>query len=120
VDDDATVVLTYPKAQAVLQPSWDWPFDRKDMEVYGQTGYIITMRRDNLRVRLQGKQEEQREAPAVPAEQADSISYFRAVLLDGLKEEGPSSLDTNVIVTQILDAARRSAASGTTIRLTTD
>src|SRR5579863_8456086 len=38
VDDEATIILTYPKAQAILQASWNWPFDRKDMEVYGRTG----------------------------------------------------------------------------------
>ena len=31
VDDEATIILTYPKAQAILQASWNWPFDRKDM-----------------------------------------------------------------------------------------
>ena len=36
VDDEATIVLTYPKTQAIIQASWNWPFDRKDMEVYGQ------------------------------------------------------------------------------------
>ena len=34
VDDEATIVLTYPKAQAIIQASWNWPFDRKDMEIY--------------------------------------------------------------------------------------
>ena len=43
VDDEATIILTYPKAQAIVQASWNWPFDRKDMEVYGQTGYVITV-----------------------------------------------------------------------------
>jgi len=38
VDDDATIVLAYPHAQAVIQASWNWPFGRKDMEVYGATG----------------------------------------------------------------------------------
>ena len=57
VDDEATIVLTYPKAQAILQASWNWPFDRKDMEVYGQTGYAITVKRDAVRVRL-AKQDE--------------------------------------------------------------
>src|SRR6185312_1028000 len=42
VDDEATIVLTYPHAQAILQASWNWPFDRKDIEVYGRTGYAIT------------------------------------------------------------------------------
>src|ERR1700686_3200222 len=59
VEDEATVILTYPKAQAILQASWNWPFDRKDMEVYGKTGYVITVKRDDVRVRLAGDQEEQ-------------------------------------------------------------
>ncbi len=58
VDDEATIILTYPKAQAILQPSWNWPFDRKDMEVYGQTGYVITVRHDDVRVRLKGEEQE--------------------------------------------------------------
>jgi predicted dehydrogenase len=45
VDDEATIILTYPRAQAILQASWNWPFDRKDMEVYGKTGSAITVRR---------------------------------------------------------------------------
>ena len=54
VDDEATIILTYPKAQAIIQASWNWPFDRKDMEVYGQTGYAITVKRDDIRVRRGG------------------------------------------------------------------
>jgi len=43
VDDEATIILTYPRAQAIVQASWNWPFGRKDMEVYGSTGYAITV-----------------------------------------------------------------------------
>lgn len=117
VDDEATIVLTYPKAQAILQASWNWPFDRKDMEVYGQTGYAITVQRNQLRVRLPHAQEELRDLKPVAPPENDSISYFRAVLLNGLKPDRPSSLETNVIVSQILDAARQSAATGKTILL---
>ena len=118
VDDDATIVVTYPKANAVLQASWDWPFDRQDVEVYGQTGYVLTNpHHDSVRVRVQGKQEEQQDAPALTAPSDDSLHYLRAVVLEGLKPEGPSSLETNVIAAQILDAARRSASTGKTIRL---
>jgi predicted dehydrogenase len=118
VDDEATVVLTYPTAQAILQASWNWPFDRKDMEVYGETGYVITVKRDSVRVRLPKEEDEQfTAAKPVPAPADDSISYLRAVVLDGLKPEGPSSLETNLVVTEILDAARESASSGKTIHL---
>jgi hypothetical protein len=47
----------------------------------------------------------------------DSISYLRAVVLENLKPEGPSSLETNLVVTEILDSARKSAATGKTIHL---
>src|SRR5579863_930402 len=119
VDDEATVILTYPHAQAILQASWNWPYYRKDMEVYGETGYALTVDRDLTRVR-RGPNESEQQVPAqpVPAPYDNSLSYLKAVIMDGAKEDGLSSLETNVTVMEILDAARRSAASGTTVRLT--
>ncbi|MGH9807396.1 MAG: Gfo/Idh/MocA family protein, partial [Terriglobia bacterium] len=38
VDDEADVLLTYKSAIASLQGSWNWPFDLKNMDVYGRTG----------------------------------------------------------------------------------
>jgi predicted dehydrogenase len=117
VEDEATIILTYPKAQAIVQASWNWPFSRKDMEVYGQNGYAITVGRDQLRVRLPGQEEKLTDAKPLPAPDEDSVSYLRSVLLGGRKPAGLSSLETNVIVTEILDAARQSAATGKTIFL---
>ncbi len=117
VDDEATIVLTYPHAQAIIQASWNWPFSRKDMEVYGQRGYAITVGRVAVRVRLPEKQEISADAKPLEKTKEDSVSYLRAVLLGGLKPEGQSSLETNVIVTEILDAARQSAATGKTVSL---
>ena len=77
----------------------------------------MTVRRDDVRVRLKDQAEEQTAAKPVAAPNNDSLSYLRSVVLDGRTPEGPSSLETNVIVTEILDAARRSAASGQTIPL---
>ncbi len=119
VDDEATVILTYPRAQAIIQASWNWPFDRKDMEVYGRIGYAITVKRDDIRIRPAGDNsiEQQVAAKPVPVPYDNELSYIRAVILDGAKEDGLSSLDTNVTVTEILDAARRSAQAGKTIQL---
>ena len=118
VDDEATVILTYPRAQAIIQASWNWPFDRKDMEVYGQTGSVITVKRDDILLRRKGDQQAQQlPAKPVPAPYDDELSYVRAVILDGAKEDALSSLETNLTVTEILDAARRSAVEGKTIRL---
>jgi predicted dehydrogenase len=117
VDDEATIILKYPRAQAIVQASWNWPFSRKDMEVYGQKGYAITVGRDDLRVRLPEKEEKFTTAKPLAPPNQDSVSYLRAVVLSGLKPVGPSSLETNVIVTEILDAARQSAATGKTVLL---
>jgi predicted dehydrogenase len=118
VDDEATIILTYPRAQAIIQASWNWPFDRKDMEVYGQTGYAITVKRDDIRVRRAGENAEQQlAAKPVPTPYDSELAYLRAVIGDGAKPDELSSLETNVTVTEILDAARRSAASGETVRL---
>ena len=117
VDDEATIILTYPKAQAILQASWNWPFDRKDMEVYGQTGYAITVKRDSVRVRLAKQEEKLIDAKPLDSQESDSVNYLRAVVLDGMQPRGLSSLETNIIVTEILDAARQSAATGKTIQL---
>ena len=118
VDDEATVILTYAKAQAILQASWNWPFDRKDMEVYGATGEAITVRGDDLRVRRKEDVEErQQSAPALAAPYNDPISYLIAVVSGEIKPTGLSALDTNVIVVRILEAARESARTGRTIRL---
>lgn len=119
VEDDATLILRYPKAQAVLMPSWDWSFARKDMEVYGTGGYAITVGPDRLRERYRGEKEEA-PAKAEPLAQNESASlpYLAAVLHGEIKPAGDlSSLETNVVVMQILDAGRQSAKTGKTVVL---
>ena len=124
VDDDSTVILTYPHAQAIIQGSWNWPFNRKDMEVYGATGYIDTLYEDHnpgakLRLRLPGETSEHVEnAPALAAPQDNSLNYLAAVLNGSLQPTHDlTALDTNVTVVRILAAARRSAETGRTIPL---
>ena len=121
VDDEATILLTYPHAQAIIQGSWNWPFGRKDMEVYGATGYVDTVKADGLKIRLPGEQEEHAEtAPALSSPQDDSLNYLAAVLQHRLEPKGDlTSLDTNVAVVHILDAARQSARTGKAVLLTT-
>jgi glucose-fructose oxidoreductase len=119
VDDEADVILNYPKAVAILQPSWNWPFNIKDMIVYGKTGYVKTLLTDGIEVQRADEKVAQIEKPApLVAPYDDSIHYFRAVL-DGQvpDEHALSSLDTNIIVSEILDAARRSAQTGKTVTL---
>jgi glucose-fructose oxidoreductase len=119
VADESTIIVRYPKAQAVLMGSWNWPFARKDMEVYGATGYAITVGPDKLRIRTKGQtQESESVSPPLTPPNDGSLHYLAAVLNGTLKPDGDlTSLDTNMVVMQILDAARRSAHEGKTVKL---
>lgn len=117
VEDEATLVLEYPKAQAILQASWNWPFDRKDMEIYGRTGYVLTPHPDVLNVRRPGGHETEVKAPALTPPQADPLSYLAAVVSGKLRPSGLSSLEVNLVVTEILDAGKESARTGRRVTL---
>ena len=120
VDDEATVTLTYPGAQAVIQASWNWPDHRKDIEVFGETGYLRAPTPGETFQRLRGETAETVVAtPVQPAGRRDGFACLAAVLRgrETLRDTDRSSLANAVIVARILDAARRSAATGRTIRL---
>jgi predicted dehydrogenase len=116
VDDEATVLVEYRSAQGIIEGSWNWPFSRKDFEVYGEKGYAIATGGDGLRVRLPGQKEEARVPAPMMADEHDPLSYLVAVVR-GRKVTGLSSLENNVIAVEILDAARESARTGKRIVL---
>ena len=119
VDDEATILVEYPRAQGVIEASWNWPFNRKDFEVYGERGYGVAVGGGTLRVRLPGDHDEQTKAlKELPADERDSVSYLAAIVRGAIKPSGLSSLENNMIVTEILAAARESSRSGRTVRLT--
>ncbi len=124
VFDDATIILRYPNAQAVLMPSWNWPFGRKDSEIYGATGYLITVGPSHYRQRLARETDESlaptppMSAPPITPPNDNSMGYLAAVVNGKLIPKGDlTALDTNIIVMQILDAARESAKTGKTVTL---
>lgn len=118
VDDEATILLTYPTAQVIIQASWNWPFSRKDMEVYGQTGYVNTVDGTRMRVRLKAdKAERTLEAPQTEAPAKDPFTYLARLLRGETKPDALTSLENNLIVVQILDAARQSAKTGKAVML---
>jgi predicted dehydrogenase len=147
VDDEATILLQYPKAQGIIQASWNWPFGRKDFEVYGQHGLAIATGGAGLRVRLpeqpgpgqqpgqqtppgqqappgqrtqagqQGPQEQTVNPDPLPPDERNSLSYLTAVVRGQRASTGLSSLENNLIVTEILEAARESARTGKTVTL---
>ena len=121
VDDEATIIVTYPSSQCIIQASWNWPFSRKDMEVYGETGYAIAV--NNSTLRLKNKEAEPEKTVQLTAKEMgvydDPISYFADVVRNKIQvpKYGLYSLENNTMVVRILEAARESAKTGKTIML---
>lgn len=115
VDDEATLLVEYPGAQGIIQASWNWPFSRKDMEVYGASGSVVSLDRSKLRLRLAGDEQERTETlPERDAPLDDPFAYLAAVVRGQIKPEPHdlSSLENNLLVVEILDAAKESARTG--------
>jgi predicted dehydrogenase len=109
VDDEATILVEYPTAQGIIQASWNWPANRKDLEVYGERGFAIATGGSGLRVAVPGEPDHTvTPAPRAPDEH-DSIAHLLAVARGTRKPNALSSLENNLIVTEILEAARESA-----------
>jgi predicted dehydrogenase len=120
VDDEATIILTYKNMQGIIQASWNWPVSRKDIEVYGQTGYATTI--DALKVRYRKNESEPEisfEATPTQFPQDEPFAYLAGVVHGEIKpnDYDLSSLPLNMIVVEILDAARQSAKEKKTIWL---
>ena len=119
VDDDATILLEYPKATGIIEASWNWPFSIKDWEVFGKSGYLQAVNRNTLRSRKGGADDytiKKLDPPAAPYQ--DYIPYVAAVLRGEINPGNDlSSLKNNVIVVKILAAAKRSAKEGKRVLL---
>ena len=113
VDDDATILVSYPQSQCVIQASWNWPFSRKDMEIYGDQGSIITIDKYDMQVRNKEMQAEKTEHVTSDDVEVyeDPFAYFADVLCKKITVQPYSlySLENNIQVVKILDAARQSA-----------
>ncbi|HEY4245724.1 MAG TPA: Gfo/Idh/MocA family oxidoreductase [Lacunisphaera sp.] len=117
VDDEATIILIYPHAQGIIQASWNWPFGRKDFELYGTHGSLIAPERSTLQLKTSDAPASGETLPALEGARRDSLDFFAAVVRGEVKPDGLSSLETNLIVTEILDAARASARTGCRVDL---
>ena len=120
VDDQASILVVYPQAQAIIQGSWNWPVGRKDMDIYGKNGYIKVFNRNELEYRLDESLPVKNEKiTAFPMTTQEPFSYFAGVISGELKVNPTdlSSLENNVIVVAILDAAKESAKKGKMIRI---
>ena len=119
VDDEAEIVLTYKNAVAIVQASWNWPFNLKQMDVYGRTGYAKSIDSERIEVRKENEPEGRiMKGEMLTAPYDDPLHYMTALLNGDIREGNSlSSLSNNMTVSEILDAARQSARTGKTVSL---
>ncbi|MDF2192960.1 Gfo/Idh/MocA family oxidoreductase [Paraflavitalea sp. CAU 1676] len=114
VDDDATIIVDYPEANCIIQASWNWPYNRKDMEVYGDKGYIFAPDSKSLVLR-QGNTVTQRQVTSQDVPVYEDPFRYLADVVHGkiqVKPEGLYALPNNLTVVKILEAAKESARTG--------
>ena len=112
VDDEATILVEYAAAHGIIQASWNWPFSRKDFEIYTERAYALSIGPEDVRIRPPGGVEAVRRPGRLPDDESEPVSYLIAVARGRMRPSGRSSLENNLIVTEILAAARESARTG--------
>ena len=113
VDDDATIIVEYPSVTVQIMASWNWPEGRKDMHIYGSKGYIYQDTSTKMRI-YTDKKETPQEPPALKTPYNDSFYYFKAIVRGEIKSVpyDLSSLENNLMVVRILEAAIQSSKTG--------
>lgn len=117
VDDDATIVLAYNGAVAVLQASWCWTHDVKEIDVFSERGSVHAGRWNDATVRTPDSRPETVELHGRDEPYPNEWTYLRHVARGECEVDPLSSLEYNRIVVEILAAARESAETGKTVPL---
>lgn len=118
VEDDATITLNYRDGSTgIIQASWAWPYSVKDLQVYGTKAQLYAQNDKTLLKYVQHNDK----PTVIPTDQPyfeNHIQYLAHVLSGNQLIEGDlGSISNNVMVVEILEAAKRSAKEGKTVTL---
>lgn len=122
VEDNAVIILNYKDGVAVLEATWDLPPSlRLGNEIYGVKGSIF-----GTSIRKAGGPRmtpgslypgEPIEVKPLPPERSEPIAYMVDRLRTSKPLDGPSALDLNVAVQEVLEAAKISLRTGRAVSL---
>jgi len=124
VEDDATVLLEYADATAILMPSWDWPYGKGQAETFGSKGSFLVTGDELLfhpapRATITGREypEGKMVTHPAPPEKRNGVAYFLYCIRNNKPIEGLVSAAVNVDVNEIIDAAKESIRTGKAVAL---
>lgn len=118
VEDDAIIILNYRDGSTgIIQASWAWPYSVKDLQVFGTKAQLYALNDKKLVKYVQHNGEPTDILTDQPYFE-HHIQYLEHVLRGNqLSENDLGSISNNVMVVEILEAAKRSAKEGKTVTL---
>lgn len=119
VDDDATIMVEYPGVTVQIMASWCWPYNRKDMWIYGLEGYIHQDTGRQMETLIKDKKSGMFEVPALKSPYDDSFRYLKAAVRGEIPVSPTdlASIENNIIVVKILEAAKKSSKTGKSVKI---
>jgi predicted dehydrogenase len=115
VEDSAAILLTYKNGVALLEGSWDLPRSFQQVEVFGLKGSLLANRQQA--VFQQGREQQTLPDPGLPAYRLEPIAYMLECIRTNLDPDGMVSMDFNVGVNEIIEAAKLSVKTGKAVPL---
>jgi scyllo-inositol 2-dehydrogenase (NADP+) len=123
VDDDAVILLEYPDATTIIQASWDWPYSKGQVQVFGPKGSLLATehglwyREAKSRPDVDHPDGQPVTLASVEHDTSNPISYFLHCIRNDKPIENPVAAELNVGVVEILDAAKESIRTGRAVKL---
>ncbi len=118
VDDNATIILSYRDGSTgIIQASWAWPYSVKDLQIFGTKAQLYA-KNDKELLKYKQQNDPPVMVPITVPYFEHHIAYLEQVLKQKMIPENDlGSINNNVTVVEILEAAKRSAKEGRTIVL---
>ena len=117
VEDNSNMILTYKNGVGIFEGSWDLPRSFQELELFGLQGSVF-MRNGLVEVR-KGRDAAAQEIKLdpLPPERAEPVAH----MIDAVQNKRPLgdlvSLDINVDVVEIIEAAKESVKKGVAVKL---
>lgn len=123
VEDDVVILLEYPRATAIIEPSWDWPYTMERVEIFGPRGSLLGMphallyRAYNASASAADPDGKPMSLPPQTPNESNPIAHFIDCIQNNKPITGMLSAKLNVEVNEILDAAKESIRTGQPVEM---
>lgn len=116
VEDAATLVFNYPKAEATFEASWDLPRGFQDLEVFGLSSETnppgsLYMTQAGVEMK-KGKETKALTVTPLAEEESEPVAYMVSRIKADKPIEGLTAIDINVDVIHLIDLAKESIKTG--------